>query len=432
MIFLDSLDADQSDADVEDNVDNACDEQDNKAEIVESGYSSEKQMSARGSPITTQSPEEKPKPSTEVALAVLSSCQPKLGTTTEHDKSDVLFSCKNDTDSISRPIQELTVTIPEETNTECTSQDSVRVNASNNSPNVSSDSQQGSYNKNVDLLQGDYKLPDNSDSQAERAAMVYEWNCTGDIKNRSQDSLSVSPQCSLDPSQETNISPKEGNLSGSQSNDNMSLCTSIPHSNDNMSVCNSLPENVSIILNSPTKSQKDESGSDERQESRMESETSRILKSRSSPVGMEETTRLDSGLLKRTLEGIPLVQDIHESDRNSPKNWHDAAEAVESPKITEETEPQMASKSPIPLPPPMPLFTAPCSLDLTKAPQPQPVIQRSPYIGIPHHKYKFEEGECSLQSCLNQFTLNEYLVGANKVGCEACTERLNKGKGLTS
>lgn len=38
-----------------------------------------------------------------------------------------------------------------------------------------------------------------------------------------------------------------------------------------------------------------------------------------------------------------------------------------------------------------------------------------------------EEGECSVISCLNQFTSVELMTGNNKVGCDACTQRQNKG-----
>lgn len=41
------------------------------------------------------------------------------------------------------------------------------------------------------------------------------------------------------------------------------------------------------------------------------------------------------------------------------------------------------------------------------------------------------EGELSLQSCLNNFTSVELMTGSNKVGCEACTERINGKKGKT-
>ncbi|XP_044759903.1 ubiquitin carboxyl-terminal hydrolase 16 isoform X2 [Coccinella septempunctata] len=39
-------------------------------------------------------------------------------------------------------------------------------------------------------------------------------------------------------------------------------------------------------------------------------------------------------------------------------------------------------------------------------------------------RYQCKELECSIQSCLNQFTTWEYLNGCNKVTCDACTERL--------
>lgn len=38
-------------------------------------------------------------------------------------------------------------------------------------------------------------------------------------------------------------------------------------------------------------------------------------------------------------------------------------------------------------------------------------------------RYMCEKGECSVQSCLNQFTAPELLTGNNKVGCELCTKR---------
>lgn len=43
-------------------------------------------------------------------------------------------------------------------------------------------------------------------------------------------------------------------------------------------------------------------------------------------------------------------------------------------------------------------------------------------------KQQTEEGECSVISCLNQFTSLELMTGNNKVGCDACTQRQNKGK----
>lgn len=42
-------------------------------------------------------------------------------------------------------------------------------------------------------------------------------------------------------------------------------------------------------------------------------------------------------------------------------------------------------------------------------------------------RHSSEEGECSVISCLNQFTSLELMMGNNKVGCDACTKRQNKG-----
>ena len=42
-------------------------------------------------------------------------------------------------------------------------------------------------------------------------------------------------------------------------------------------------------------------------------------------------------------------------------------------------------------------------------------------------RHQTEEGECSVISCLNQFTSVELMTGNNKVGCDACTQRQNKG-----
>lgn len=46
-------------------------------------------------------------------------------------------------------------------------------------------------------------------------------------------------------------------------------------------------------------------------------------------------------------------------------------------------------------------------------------------------RYQCPEGELSVQSCLNHFMSVEYMMGNNKVGCEACTERINGKKGKT-
>jgi len=44
-------------------------------------------------------------------------------------------------------------------------------------------------------------------------------------------------------------------------------------------------------------------------------------------------------------------------------------------------------------------------------------------------RYQCEDGECSVQSCLNNFTSIELMTGNNKVTCDACTERFNGKNG---
>lgn len=46
-------------------------------------------------------------------------------------------------------------------------------------------------------------------------------------------------------------------------------------------------------------------------------------------------------------------------------------------------------------------------------------------------RYHCEDGECSIQSCLNNFTAAELMTGNNKVGCDSCSERINGKDGKT-
>lgn len=45
-------------------------------------------------------------------------------------------------------------------------------------------------------------------------------------------------------------------------------------------------------------------------------------------------------------------------------------------------------------------------------------------------RYQCVEGECSVQSCLNQFTACELLTGNNKVLCDVCTKNVGNGKSV--
>lgn len=46
-------------------------------------------------------------------------------------------------------------------------------------------------------------------------------------------------------------------------------------------------------------------------------------------------------------------------------------------------------------------------------------------------RYQCKDGECSVQSCLNNFTAVELMTGNNKVGCDNCTKRINGEGGKT-
>lgn len=419
-----------SDADVEDNEDTICEP---KTEVVESGYSSEKQASPRGSPLTTQMTDD-------------------LGCEVEKSTIDAMLPADRAESGVGS-IQELTVAIPEECLPDCSSKESVHVNASNGSPDISSDSQQG----NVDLST-EYQLPLGcSNSSSFRRELVLDWNCDMSVNEplpHSHDSsLSISPHCT---------SRDKIYTCGSQS-------TSLPNSNDNMSICDSLPENVSlmnkietsprsdadlIIREKPNKinftdesleshssdlpkedtrrdeiinlhseeqsssgspgkvedSAEEASGSVELNNSKIDYDNNSFTQMRRcSPVEVEEVTELDSGLLKLSLEGVACEGD---SERRSSPVTNDSVFNDQAHNGIE----LAGGVNMIPLPPPSPtvvLYT-----------YTEPSV--SLYDGM-YSKHKIEEGECSLQSCLNQFTTIEMLAGGNKVGCEACTERINKG-----
>lgn len=58
---------------------------------------------------------------------------------------------------------------------------------------------------------------------------------------------------------------------------------------------------------------------------------------------------------------------------------------------------------------------------------PLPLPLPPPFTGFP--RYVADEDECSVHSCLAQFTALELLTGNNKVACERCTKRANGDDG---
>lgn len=61
----------------------------------------------------------------------------------------------------------------------------------------------------------------------------------------------------------------------------------------------------------------------------------------------------------------------------------------------------------------------------------QRTISHSDWCTTMAPRYQCIDEECSIQSCLSAFTLAEFMTGNNKVGCDACTEKINGKEGKT-
>lgn len=61
----------------------------------------------------------------------------------------------------------------------------------------------------------------------------------------------------------------------------------------------------------------------------------------------------------------------------------------------------------------------------------QRTISHSDWCTTMSPRYQCKDEECSIQSCLSGFTLAEFMTGNNKVGCDACTEKINGKNGKT-
>ncbi|KAG6462873.1 hypothetical protein O3G_MSEX013510 [Manduca sexta] len=102
---------------------------------------------------------------------------------------------------------------------------------------------------------------------------------------------------------------------------------------------------------------------------------------------------------------------------------------VDDPKTTKPLPSPLAAESIIPDPPAPPPVPRPKvnNVEAEKQRDFLPYTRQSPLSP----RYICDEDECSIQSCLSQFTALELLTGNNKVGCETCTERINGKDGKT-
>jgi ubiquitin carboxyl-terminal hydrolase 16/45 len=71
------------------------------------------------------------------------------------------------------------------------------------------------------------------------------------------------------------------------------------------------------------------------------------------------------------------------------------------------------------------------NISLTDAAKPATKAKKIDWSATLGQRYHCKDGECSIESCFNNFTATELMTGSNKVGCEACTERINGKNGKT-
>lgn len=415
--------AEPSDADVEDNEDGGCDEQEHRLEVLESGYSSEKQASPRASPLTHSPGED-----SDTFLA-----RPQSQKRSESGLGSSTVS-----------IQELTVVIPDsppQLNIDLASPNSTQANASPGSQEVSSDSLQnekqfGCDNRNDDILIRRYNvcntfLPSN-DNCFNSNAVVYGWECNPFPDSKKSDSDPENVKClSHNSNDSSSISipntPPGGDSSVSRSSQDVNMNCSIKGSPESQ-------RETTLPDNSPIDSLKaidaENSQQEERPVSRLEFHGSLA---RSSPVELVDSSGIDSAFLNLQLEFYktekaeenatdeipPLYSLLEQSDEELTK-MNESCNILQS-------EHEMGfvlvggiaeTKSKTPELKNHPIEISP--------PTEEVVLQNGPVTLAPN--YKCEEGECSLQSCLYQFTAIEIMTGNNKVSCETCTARQAKGK----
>ncbi|KAM3959632.1 LOW QUALITY PROTEIN: ubiquitin specific protease 16/45 [Aphomia sociella] len=120
-----------------------------------------------------------------------------------------------------------------------------------------------------------------------------------------------------------------------------------------------------------------------------------------------------------------LPENKNQDEMNNLNNYYqNATNNVDDVKNEKPTS-LAAAESSVPEPPRPKLYNVEIEKTLQK--EFLPYARQSPSSP----RYVCEEDECSIQSCLSQFTALELLTGNNKVGCENCTERINGKDGKT-
>lgn len=132
--------------------------------------------------------------------------------------------------------------------------------------------------------------------------------------------------------------------------------------------------------------------------------------------------------------GESSYESLPESKAQEPAPFNDLSNHQDVSNILDKLKLDMEESKP------KPTFPSPVAAE-SPAIEPRPMVPRPKINNVEAEKnrdflslnrqsplsprYVYDEDECSIQSCLSQFTALELLTGNNKVGCETCTERIN-------
>lgn len=445
----------QSDADVEDNGDGGCEDQ-TKQEVTESGYSSEKQTSPRESPLEHSLEED----------------------SDVHNKSPVQLQSELRSESglgSTVSVQELTVSIPEnqsEVTVDLISPDSTRANASPGSPEISSDSLQEekvtNCSENINnncSMNGDTDITCAKDSELtvhwvglpNKRQIAFDLECNNRLSGNEN-----SDECDYNVPNEEEAKERDfvkrwfANFSAGDSNSveeskdininrQINFIADDGRKNSCLAVCTDLKENNLISpLVSPQKLNLNENNNSVPKETAQETQLFCDNVARSSPVDMSDSTTLDSKLLNLSLEAYKTENKIENEKSECTLSLGGSDEELQRIEASSNLITSAPSEMGFVLVGGIAASGSVCSKNIVTSPEPQKIVETSEEeeddddddteyeLGRSKQatlsgRYQSSEGECSLQTCLSQFTAIEMLAGNNKVGCSVCTKHHSKG-----
>lgn len=426
----------QSDADVEDNEDGGCEDQ-TRQEVTESGYSSEKQTSPRESPLAHSLEED----------------------SDVHNKSPVQLRSESGLGSSTVSVQELTVSIPEnqsEVTVGLISPDSTRANASPGSPEISSDSLQeeklteslnNSSTKNDDTdVTCTGVLVDSCANPCNKNEIVFDWECNPFSGNENSDECDYNVP-NVQEAKDNDFINRFGsgstNLENEEININSHITASDSNKNSCLAVFTDVEENTLISpLVSPQKLNFNENNNSITKETTQETQLFCDNIARSSPVEMSDSTTLDSKLLNLSLEAYKTENKIENEKSDCTRSLGGSDEELQKIEANSNIITSAPSDMGFVLVGGIAASGPNFSKNVVTSPEPQKNVDTSEEDDVDDDteyelgrskqatlsgRYQSSDGECSLQTCLSQFTAIEMLAGNNKVGCSVCTKHHSKG-----